>query len=242
MHLLTIAEGIESNQQLEILRTIGCDRGQGFLFSPAVEPDAAMDLARRGISALAAPSLDMAVPIAAHETVTSSSFRLDVGADCVSEVVDDPSTIGSLGLQALEMLPMPVFVKALDGRLVWCNESHWRRLGAKRRSDVIGLRDLDLHRVDEALRYRRVDLAVLTTGEAMVDHREFQTRSGGRRSTLRTSKFPVVNRNGMIIGLIGFYIEVGTDGAQWLDDDLARLSSAAQAGALLLGGGDTGGA
>jgi EAL domain-containing protein (putative c-di-GMP-specific phosphodiesterase class I) len=36
-----IAEGIESRQQLECLRRLRCDRGQGFLFSPPVEAEQA---------------------------------------------------------------------------------------------------------------------------------------------------------------------------------------------------------
>jgi diguanylate cyclase (GGDEF)-like protein len=34
-----IAEGIEEEEQLEVLRQHGCQRGQGFLFSPALPPD-----------------------------------------------------------------------------------------------------------------------------------------------------------------------------------------------------------
>ena len=34
--LLTLAEGIETPEQLEILRTLGCQHGQGFLFSPGI--------------------------------------------------------------------------------------------------------------------------------------------------------------------------------------------------------------
>jgi EAL domain-containing protein (putative c-di-GMP-specific phosphodiesterase class I) len=34
--LLTLAEGIETQEQLDILRTLGCQQGQGFLFSPAI--------------------------------------------------------------------------------------------------------------------------------------------------------------------------------------------------------------
>ena len=32
--LMTLAEGIETKEQLEILRALGCQHGQGFLFSP----------------------------------------------------------------------------------------------------------------------------------------------------------------------------------------------------------------
>jgi EAL domain-containing protein (putative c-di-GMP-specific phosphodiesterase class I) len=34
--LMTLAEGIETPEQLDILRALGCQHGQGFLFSPAI--------------------------------------------------------------------------------------------------------------------------------------------------------------------------------------------------------------
>jgi EAL domain-containing protein (putative c-di-GMP-specific phosphodiesterase class I) len=33
MHLATVAEGIETSNQLELLRDMGCELGQGFLFA-----------------------------------------------------------------------------------------------------------------------------------------------------------------------------------------------------------------
>jgi diguanylate cyclase (GGDEF)-like protein/PAS domain S-box-containing protein len=55
--LVTLAEGIETREQLEFLRELGCQQGQGFLFSPAVRAsDIATELKlegnrRRGASA-----------------------------------------------------------------------------------------------------------------------------------------------------------------------------------------------
>jgi diguanylate cyclase (GGDEF)-like protein len=43
-----VAEGIETDGQLEILRSLGCDYGQGFLFSPALPADGATQLLERG--------------------------------------------------------------------------------------------------------------------------------------------------------------------------------------------------
>jgi EAL domain-containing protein (putative c-di-GMP-specific phosphodiesterase class I) len=34
--LMTLAEGIETQEQLDMLRALGCQQGQGFLFSPAI--------------------------------------------------------------------------------------------------------------------------------------------------------------------------------------------------------------
>ena len=47
--LKIVAEGIETQQQLEFLRSHGCNTGQGFLFSPGVAPDQFAQLLRTGI-------------------------------------------------------------------------------------------------------------------------------------------------------------------------------------------------
>jgi EAL domain-containing protein (putative c-di-GMP-specific phosphodiesterase class I) len=52
-----VAEGIETPEQLRLLRTLGCDRGQGFLFArPLVPADAARMLGRRPVRSRAGPS------------------------------------------------------------------------------------------------------------------------------------------------------------------------------------------
>ena len=46
MNLKVIAEGIESVKQLERLRELGCELGQGYLFSQPVAADGAEQLLR----------------------------------------------------------------------------------------------------------------------------------------------------------------------------------------------------
>ena len=43
LKLITVAEGIETEDQLEILKELGCDRGQGWLFARAMDFQSAMD-------------------------------------------------------------------------------------------------------------------------------------------------------------------------------------------------------
>lgn len=47
MGLRCVAEGVETEEQFEALRELGCDRAQGFLFSPALEREAFADLLRQ---------------------------------------------------------------------------------------------------------------------------------------------------------------------------------------------------
>ena len=44
LHMDVTAEGIETVDQLEILRALGCECGQGYLFAKPMEADAAFQL------------------------------------------------------------------------------------------------------------------------------------------------------------------------------------------------------
>jgi EAL domain-containing protein (putative c-di-GMP-specific phosphodiesterase class I) len=44
LHLDVVAEGIETEHQLAVLRTVGCEHGQGFLFAAPLDSAAAHEL------------------------------------------------------------------------------------------------------------------------------------------------------------------------------------------------------
>jgi EAL domain-containing protein (putative c-di-GMP-specific phosphodiesterase class I) len=46
LRLKVVAEGVESAEQLEFLRTLGCDQYQGYHYSPALPPGEFAELAR----------------------------------------------------------------------------------------------------------------------------------------------------------------------------------------------------
>ncbi|BAU48866.1 diguanylate cyclase [Sulfurifustis variabilis] len=54
LELTVVAEGVETPEQLELLRRLGCDAAQGFLFSPAVTPERFESLSRAGFAGIPA--------------------------------------------------------------------------------------------------------------------------------------------------------------------------------------------
>ncbi len=56
MGLATVAEGVETSEQLELVRELGCDLAQGFLFAPPQPVDEALVTAGRHLAPLPAPA------------------------------------------------------------------------------------------------------------------------------------------------------------------------------------------
>jgi sensor c-di-GMP phosphodiesterase-like protein len=59
---LVVAEGIETQEQLDLLRALGCDQGQGYLLGRPGSPDEAAEVLRRARSAFEAGSVVAARP------------------------------------------------------------------------------------------------------------------------------------------------------------------------------------
>jgi predicted signal transduction protein with EAL and GGDEF domain len=66
LRISVVAEGIETEPQFEILRAMGCDIGQGYLFAPpliAAEAARLLSPSRSGLSTRAASDADADAPV-----------------------------------------------------------------------------------------------------------------------------------------------------------------------------------
>ena len=71
LSMRTVAEGVETDQQARLVRSLGCDRGQGYLWSRPVPADVALTMARTAASrSVASPS----------RASTSPGLRPEAGA------------------------------------------------------------------------------------------------------------------------------------------------------------------
>jgi hypothetical protein len=60
--MTTVAEGIESQQQADLLRSLGCHLGQGFLYCPPRPPAVVEQLLREAESQAWTPGIKTVVP------------------------------------------------------------------------------------------------------------------------------------------------------------------------------------
>lgn len=96
------------------------------------------------------------------------------------------------------------FVKDAAGRYVAVNESLVQRHGLKSKSQVIGKCPRDICPGDFGRIPTEQDERVLRTGRPLVDHLEMQWHLPNDPVWCLTTKLPMLDSNGAVVGLIGF--------------------------------------
>src|SRR5262245_44382893 len=107
-------------------------------------------------------------------------------------------------LALFEHLPdVCLFMKDRQGRFVLCNHALLGLFGVKDEGELLGRRDPDFFPPDLCEIYARDDAAVMLTGEPLVDKVELIRNADGTLLWHNTSKFPVRDREGRVIGVGG---------------------------------------
>jgi diguanylate cyclase (GGDEF)-like protein/PAS domain S-box-containing protein len=102
----------------------------------------------------------------------------------------------------IDQVPDYLFVKDRQNRFVVANKAVADDLGRTPES-IIGLTDEDLHPADRAGEFMADDSRVIRTGQPMIDKEEFVVLPSGEQRWLSTSKLPLRNETGQIVGLVG---------------------------------------
>jgi PAS domain S-box-containing protein len=113
----------------------------------------------------------------------------------------------------VECIPVRAFWKDRDSRYLGCNTAFARDAGVASPAEVIGRTDHDLGWKDQAERYRADDRAVMESGVPRLGYEEPQTTPDGRTVWLRTSKVPLRDAAGAVIGVLGIYDDITTQRA-----------------------------
>ncbi|MFG0288494.1 MAG: helix-turn-helix domain-containing protein [Rhodopirellula sp. JB044] len=124
-----------------------------------------------------------------------------------------PSKIRSLDIHLLAQLfeqapDVAFFVKDTEGRYLTVNTSLAQRHGLENSEDAIGKRPRDICVGRFGLVPTDQDSEVLQTGRPLVDHLEMQWHLPHEPVWCLTTKLPVVDDEGNVIGLVGFSRDV----------------------------------
>ncbi|MEW6514940.1 MAG: ATP-binding protein [Pseudomonadota bacterium] len=108
----------------------------------------------------------------------------------------------------VDTVPMRVFWKDHNSRYLGCNPAFARDAGKSSPQELVGLDDFRMGWMEQAELYRADDRAVMESGRAKLAYEEPQTTPDGRQIWLRTSKVPLRNPQGAVIGVLGVYEDI----------------------------------
>lgn len=102
----------------------------------------------------------------------------------------------------IDNLPDLVYVKDTESRLMLVNRASLER-GQKTAAELIGKTDFDLHPPELAAQYYADDQMVIQSGQAILDREEPNIDSAGQLRWFSTTKVPLRDSQGQVIGLVG---------------------------------------
>ncbi len=148
----------------------------------------------------------------AQSDMTSTEHSLsaaDVAAD-VPEFAERLAGIDERRIlrQAIDAVPAGVFWKDIDSRFLGANEAFLKLLGVSSIEEALGRTDLDYFPREMALEFRAMDRQVMDTGEAIAEFEEFVISPDGTVDVLHTTKAPLRDELGAVVGVVGGFRKV----------------------------------
>lgn len=108
----------------------------------------------------------------------------------------------------IDSLPDNIFVMDREGRLIAHNAAHAKLWGLNDPSEGIGKSDFDFFSSELASKYTADDRAVMESGKALVNREEKTVDADGNEKWLLTTKVPMRNAEGQVVGIIGINRDV----------------------------------
>jgi diguanylate cyclase (GGDEF)-like protein/PAS domain S-box-containing protein len=107
-------------------------------------------------------------------------------------------------LQALiDMVPDYLWAKDVNGVFIAANKALAADSGRSHPRDMIGLSDFDIHPRERAQGFHNVEQKIIRRGQTARDMEEYVETADGAKRWISTTKSPLRNENGDIVGLIG---------------------------------------
>ncbi|MFW5874218.1 MAG: PAS domain-containing protein, partial [Verrucomicrobiota bacterium] len=114
----------------------------------------------------------------------------------------------SLMRTVLDNMPDRIFAKDREGRYIASNQRHYRFLGADDKESVLGKTVFDFFPKETAERLHNEDLHIARSGIGLINNEERVKAQDGSTLWFLTSKVPLINEDGEIIGIVGIARDV----------------------------------
>ncbi|MEQ9031363.1 MAG: PAS domain S-box protein, partial [Aggregatilineales bacterium] len=103
----------------------------------------------------------------------------------------------------IDSLPDRIYAKDAEGRFTIKNEADVRQMGADSTDEVIGKTDYDYYPLEIAKQYHTDDQTIIRSGQALINREEPTVDRDGNLSWMLTTKVPLHDMQGNVIGLVG---------------------------------------
>jgi PAS domain S-box-containing protein len=103
----------------------------------------------------------------------------------------------------IDNIPDGIYVKDTEGRKTISNLADFHLMGKASEAEVIGKTDFELFPKDEAEKFYADDMLVIKTGKPIINREEYFIDPEGNKQWLLTTKVPLFNYTGEVIGLAG---------------------------------------
>jgi PAS domain S-box-containing protein len=108
----------------------------------------------------------------------------------------------------LDALPVRLFWKDLTSTYLGCNRLFAEDAGFEVPEELIGLDDYSMSWKDQADKYRRDDFEIMASGKPKLHDEELQTTLDGKQTWFSTTKVPLRDADGAIIGVLGTHEDI----------------------------------
>lgn len=126
----------------------------------------------------------------------------------VSERTTELRKVNVMFRQVIDTIPMRVFWKDRDLNYLGCNVNFAHDAGLDNPEQIIGKSDFEMGWKNQAEQYRADDRHIIESGISKLGYEEPQTTPEGNTIWLQTSKMPLSNSSGEIIGVLGMYEDI----------------------------------
>ena len=103
----------------------------------------------------------------------------------------------------LENVPEHIYFKDKKSRFIRFSHSMLKLFGLEKSEDLIGKSDFDFFSEEHARPAYEDEQKIISTGKAIIDMEEKEVMDDGRISWVNTTKMPLKDRNGNVIGTFG---------------------------------------
>jgi PAS domain S-box-containing protein len=103
----------------------------------------------------------------------------------------------------MENIPDLIYFKDRQSRFTRVNQAHARNLGAKDSSECVGKSNADYFGAEAALRWRRDEEEIVSSGQPQIDRIDQLKTPGGALRWWSTTQVPMFDRNGQVSGIAG---------------------------------------